>query len=139
MKSNSKISSRLTAKTTLLCISILVMCSLLFWNSSSQGTTFTYPFFSGAANLGLDLSWKIDANSYANFFPLPYPEQLEYIFARGNSEDLIKYSILDPGYMFIVWIAQNLFFWLPQMKAVIWFQIFFHIRMQMLCNDLFIY
>lgn len=127
MSSNPEKPSRLTTKTIIICITTLVIGSLLFWNSSSQGTTFIYPYFSGAVNLGLDLSWKIDVESYANFFPLTYPEQLEYIFESGHPDNLIKYSILDPGYMFIVWIAQNLLFWLPQMKAVIWLQIFFHI------------
>lgn len=127
MLEKSKISSKLSAETKLLCIFILGIEALLLWNKNSQGSTFIYPFFSGAANLGFDLAWKIDVKKYFDFLQLPYAEQLRYVFERGQPNDLIEYSILDRGYVFIVWIAQHLFFWLPQIKAVIWLQIFFHI------------
>lgn len=40
---------------------------------------------------------------------MSYADQLGYVFERGQPNDLIEYSILDRGYMFIVWIAQHLF------------------------------
>jgi hypothetical protein len=127
MLEKSKIPSRLSAGRKLLCVLILGIEALLLWNTNSQGSTFIYPFFSGAANLGLDFTWKIDVKKYFDFLQMSYADQLGYVFERGQSNDLIEYSILDRGYMFIVWIAQHLFFWLPQIKAVIWLQILFHI------------
>ena len=127
MLEKSNITSRLSTGMKLLCILILGIEALLLWNTNSQGSIFIYPFFSGAANLGFDLAWKIDAKKYFDFLQLPYAEQLGYVFERGQPNDLIGYSILDRGYMFIVWIAQHLFFWMPEIKAVIWLQIFFHI------------
>lgn len=127
MLEKSTIRSILTARMQLLCIFILVIEALLLWNTNSQGSIFIYPFFSGAANLGLDFAWKIDVKRFFDFQQLTYAEQLGYVFERGQSNNLIEYSILDRGYMFIVWIAQHLFFWLPQIKSVIWFQILFHI------------
>lgn len=117
----------LNIRTIFLCTFILVIETLFLWNKNSQGSIFIYPYFSGAANFGLDFSWKIDAKAYFDFAQLPYAEQLVYVFGRGQHSDLIQYSSLDRGYMFIVWIAQSLFFWLPQIKAVIWLQILFHI------------
>lgn len=127
MLEKSKTPSRLSAGIKLLCILILGIEALLLWNTNSQGSIFIYPFFSGATNLDFDLAWKIDVKKYFDFLQLPYAEQLGYVFERGQPMDLIEYSSLDRGYMFIVWVAQHLFFWLPQIKAVIWLQIFFHI------------
>lgn len=127
MLEKSKRLSRLSLRTIYLCIFILVIEALLLWNTNSQGSPFIYPYFSGATNLGFDLAWKIDVKKYFDFLQLPYAQQLGYVFERGQPNDLIEYSILDRGYMFIVWIAQHLFFWLPQIKAVIWLQILFHI------------
>lgn len=105
----------------------MLAAALLFWNQGSQTSAWIYPYFSGAANLGLDFTWKIDAAAYPGFAQLPYASQLEYEFVRGQAGDLTSYSILDRGYVFIVWIAQTLFFWLPSIKAVLWFQVAFHI------------
>lgn len=110
----------------LVVIAILV-ATLLFWNQGSQTSAWIYPYFSGAANLGFDLTWKIDAVAYSEFAQLSYAEQVEYKFVRGQPGDLASYAILDRGYMFIVWFAQVLFFWLPSIKAVVWFQVVFHI------------
>lgn len=111
----------------LLAAAAMLAAALLFWNQGSQTSAWIYPYFSGAANLGLDFSWKIDAAAYPGFAQLPYAGQLEYEFVRGQAGDLTSYSILDRGYVFIVWIAQTLFFWLPSIKAVLWFQLVFHV------------
>lgn len=105
----------------------VLLAALAFWNPGSQGAGWMYPYFSGAANLGPDLAWRIDAATYADFARLPYAGQLDYEFVRGQIGDLVPYSILDRGYVFIVWMAQTLFFWLPSIKAVLWFQVAFHI------------
>ncbi len=105
----------------------MLAAAVLFWNQGSQTSAWIYPYFSGAANLGLDLAWKIDAAAYPGFAQLPYAGQIEYEFVRGQPGDLTSYSILDRGYVFIVWIAQTLFFWLPSIKAVLWFQVAFHV------------
>jgi hypothetical protein len=110
-----------------LAAAVMVACTLVFWNQSSQTSGWIYPYFSGAANLSLDFAWKIDAAAYPGFAQLPYAGQLEYQFVRGQTGDLTPYSILDRGYVFIVWIAQTLFFWLPSIKAVLWFQVAFHV------------
>lgn len=105
----------------------IVLCALLFWNQSSQTSAWTYPYFSGAVNLGTDLAWRIDATAYTDFAKLTYAEQMEFKFVPSAPENLIPYSILDRGYVFVVWIAQTLIFWLPQIKAVLWFQVLFHV------------
>jgi len=105
----------------------VVLGALLFWNPNSQSSSWIYPFFSGAANLGFDLQWRVDSAAYPAFAALPYAEQLaKYHFAAGNPADLAPYDILDRGYVFVVWLAQKALFWMPQIKAVIWLQIAFH-------------
>jgi hypothetical protein len=105
----------------------MLVGAMVFWNQSSQGSNWIYPYFSGAANLSLDFAWKINAAAFPSFAQLPYAEQLEFEFARGQVGELMPYSILDRGYVFIIWIAQTLFFWMPSIKAVLWFQVAFHI------------
>jgi hypothetical protein len=111
----------------LLAAAAMLLAALAFWNPGSQGAGWMYPYFSGAANLGPDLAWRIDAATYADFARLPYAGQLDYEFVRGQIGDLVPYSILDRGYVFIVWVAQTLFFWLPSIKAVLWFQVACHV------------
>ncbi|MDD0808785.1 hypothetical protein PSQ20_00405 [Curvibacter sp. RS43] len=105
----------------------MVLGAWLFWNQGSQTSAWVYPYFSGAANLGLDLAWRIDANAYSAFVDLSYAEQMNHLFVRGAPGDLLPYSILDRGYVYIVWLAQTLLFWLPPIKAVLWLQVGFHV------------
>lgn len=64
---------------------------------------------------------------FADFAALSYRQQMEYRFVSVDAANLASYSVLDKGYVFVIWVAQNLLFWLPQIKAVIWFQVLFHI------------
>jgi hypothetical protein len=118
----------LTWRQLLLAACAMIACALLFWNSRSQSSSWIYPFFSGAANLGLDLSWRVDISGFADFARIPYGQQMEFRFAAATEpSNLAPYSVLDRGYVYIVWVAQSVLFWLPQIKAVIWFQILFHV------------
>lgn len=119
--------SRLTLIQILVAGSFILVCALVFWNPSSQSSSWIYPYFSGASNLGSDLAWRVDAAGYADFANLPYAQQLNYRFQTAEPVTLAPYSVLDKGYMYIVWSAQTLLFWLPPIKGVIWFQILFHI------------
>jgi hypothetical protein len=118
---------KLNCWTLLLATVAMVAGALLFWNQGSQTAAWVYPYFSGAANLGPDLAWRIDAAGYPAFSALSYAEQLSHVFVPAQEADLTPYSILDRGYVFIVWVAQTLLFWLPSIKAVLWFQVVFHI------------
>lgn len=108
-------------------VAAMLVGAIIFWNQGSQGSNWIYPYFSGAANLSLDLAWNINSGEFPSFAQLPYAEQLEFEFARGQVGDLMPYSILDRGYVFIIWIAQTLFFWMPSIKAVLWFQVAVHV------------
>ena len=116
----------LTWRLGLLAAVLMIICSLLFWNPSSQSSSWIYPFFSGAANLGLDLVWRVDVSGFSDFASLSYRQQMDYRFVGTELSNLAPYSILDRGYVYVIWVAQSLLFWLPQIKAVIWFQILFH-------------
>lgn len=105
----------------------MMACALLFWNQRSQAPSWIYPYFSGAANLGLDLTWRVDMSAFADFAGMTYSQQMDYRFGRSELSNLAAYSVLDKGYVYVIWVAQNLLFWLPQIKAVIWFQILFHV------------
>jgi hypothetical protein len=111
----------------LLAAGVMLACALLFWNQKSQASSWIYPYFSGAANLRGDFVWRVDMTAFSNFARMSYAQQMEYRFLRTTSSNLATYSVLDIGYVYVVWLAQTLLFWLPQIKAVIWFQIFFHV------------
>jgi hypothetical protein len=106
---------------------LMVASSLLFWNPNSQSSSWIYPYFSGAANLGFDLAWQVDAAGFPDFAALSYRQQMDYWFNSGVQGNFVTYSVLDKGYVFVVWLAQHLLFWLPPIRAVIWFQVLFHI------------
>lgn len=116
-----------TWKQSILIAALIAVFALVFWNPHSQTTNWIYPFFSGAANLEFDLVWRVDASGYGDFASLSYGQQMNYWFEKGQAENLVRYSVLDKGYVYIVWVAKSILFWLPPMKAVIWFQIAFHI------------
>lgn len=111
----------------LLAACAMIACALLFWNQKSQAPSWIYPYFSGAANLGLDLAWRVDMSAFADFAGMSYGQQMDYRFLRTEPSNLAVYSVLDKGYVYVIWMAQTLLFWLPQIKAVIWFQILFHV------------
>lgn len=117
----------LTWPQALLAVFAMIACALLFWNQRSQAPSWMYPYFSGAANLGLDLAWRVDMSGFADFASMAYSQQMDYRFGRAELSNLAPYSVLDKGYVYVIWVAQNLLFWLPQIKAIIWFQILFHV------------
>lgn len=117
----------LTWQQLLLAAGVIVACALLFWNPRSQAPSWIFPYFSGAANLGLDLAWRVDMSGFADFAGMAYSQQMDYRFGRTELASLAAYSVLDKGYVYVIWVAQNLLFWLPQIKAVIWLQILFHV------------
>lgn len=122
-----KVREPLSLAQAVLVAGFILVCALIFWNPRSQSSAWIFPFFSGAANLDFDLAWRIEISGYSDFARLAYDQQVNYWFNRTGPENLMAYSVLDRGYVYIIWLAQNLFFWLPPIKAVIWFQIVFHI------------
>lgn len=118
---------QLTWPQYLLAAGAMIACALLFWNQKSQASSWIYPYFSGAANLGFDLAWRVDMTAFADFAGMSYGQQMDYRFMRTEASNLAAYSVLDKGYVYVIWLAQNLLFWLPQIKAVIWFQVLFHV------------
>jgi hypothetical protein len=117
----------LTWQQLILVTCVMLICALLFWNPKSQSSSWIFPYFSGAANLGLDLVWRVDQIEFSRFSNLSYVQQMDYRFTGSDLATLSTYSVLDKGYVFVIWVAQTIFLWLPQIKAVIWLQIFFHI------------
>lgn len=110
----------------LLAVGLMLAGALLFWNPASQSSSWMYPYFSGAVNLGGDLVWRVDVTGFADFAALSYRQQLEYRFVSGEASNLATYSVLDKGYVLVIWLAQHMLFWLPQVKAVLWLQVLFH-------------
>lgn len=117
----------LTWQQTLLAALAMIGCALLFWNPRSQASSWIFPYFSGAINLGLDFVWRVDMKGFADFASMTYDQQLGYRFGHADLTNLVTYSVLDKGYVYVIWVAQSLLFWLPQIKAVIWLQILFHV------------
>ncbi len=105
----------------------IAACAILFSNNKLQSASWSYPYFSGASNLGLDLKWQMSKSDYENFVNLSTEQQFNYRFKKSDLTDLVPVPILDIGYLYVVWVAQTLLFWLPPIKATVWFQILFHV------------
>lgn len=104
---------------------IIVSSAYVFSNPNSQGT-WTYVYFSGAANLEFDLEWTIDRDGFEEFITLGDSEKREYTFKKAVGDDRIPYPLpLDIGYLLIIWLAQMIFFLKP-IQAVIALQVCFH-------------
>jgi hypothetical protein len=105
---------------------LILIFAVIFRNTGSQGT-WTYVFFSGAENLGLDLNWMISRNGFKEFIGLNHTDRLNYVFKSAADNDLVAYTLpLDVGYMFIIWFAHKIFFFFEPIKAIIVFQTLFH-------------
>ncbi|MBM3206946.1 MAG: hypothetical protein FJZ43_04980, partial [Candidatus Staskawiczbacteria bacterium] len=103
---------------------VIVLITFLTRTEINQSVGWTYPYCSGAANLDFSLKWEIDPNEYAVVSKM---HQDEYRSHRHIvSENPIIYEYNNFGYVLIVFIARNLFFWMGDLNSVILLQILVH-------------
>jgi len=94
---------------------------------------FTVPYFSGAALLHHGEGWKFNLNevdSIHKFLSISDKNESEkkinsYRFDSNQMESR-SYSINQPGYLYIVWFAGNIFRWTGDIGGVKLFQLLIH-------------
>jgi hypothetical protein len=97
---------------------LIVLSCLLFDNKKQQSAVWLAPYFSGAANLGLDLSWKYSVEDCIQFKELEGQEKANYRFKRNPKEELKSYDFNSKGLLYCSFIARNTFFWAGDLKSI---------------------
>jgi hypothetical protein len=108
-----------------LVIVTIVFASIIFKNPGMMSLNWTFPYFSGAANLDWTLVWKISPLDYETVSKMTTEEVYAHRFIV--SDDTINNSVNNYGYLLVVWLATKLFFWLGDVQAVIVLQVIVHI------------
>ena len=101
----------------LLALACVAVALLVFRNRGMQAINWTYPFVSGAANLGPDLAWKISVSDFANASELGAEELRSYRFK--STPDTVPYAINNYGYLLVAWLARTIFGWLGDINALV--------------------
>ena len=94
---------------------------------------FTVPYFSGASLLGQGKGWEFNLNEVDNVHAIVSLENKEESKDKINAYRFSSkglnarpYSINQEGYLYVIWIAKNIFFWTGDISAVKHFQLFVH-------------
>jgi len=97
----------------------------LFCNKGMMSISWTFPYFSGAANFHRLFNWQISPADYlvANqILPQNYPE-----YRHQETPCTIGYSLNSYGYVLVALLSRTVFYWLGDLQSVIYFQILIHL------------
>lgn len=103
---------------------VVVVSSFLFRNHAVQSINWTYPYASGAANISFPLQWRISASEYDSLVKLGPREYMAHRHQRTPETIINEYNSF--GYVLVVFIARNVFFFAGDMDATVWLQILVH-------------
>jgi len=95
-----------------------------------MGINWTFPYFSGAANLNTFLKWEIsvsDFNSVKSIFGGAYDLSEYKYYKHQRVHDTILNTTNNYGYVLVVWLSQKLFPYWGDIQGVVFLQIFVHI------------
>ena len=109
-------------------LSLAILISLAAWLVNSQATmspVWYGPYLSGAANLSWSGEFYIDSEEVFYFDELTTEQQHSYQFGRSGST--VYYEANPVGYVYIVWLATQLFSALSDIHALELFQLLAHI------------
>ncbi len=121
-------------------IFIFITISLLFLlitldKNKMQSADCTSAYLSGGANLTLNSGWRINSNEITNFVKLSNKDKLKYRFHK--SEITKPYIFNAIGFVYIDYLARNIFFWQGDLEAIKSFQILIHIILSLYILTLF--
>jgi hypothetical protein len=103
---------------------LILVSSFLFRNEKIQSVNWTYPYTSGAANLSYPFLWKIGIDEYKVVSKLSNKDFSAFNHKASNNTIIYNYN--NFGYVFIIYIARNLFPNIGELNAVVVFQILIH-------------
>lgn len=115
------VSSRL--QVTVSAILVLV-AAVAFRTGAMQSVSWTYPYFSGAANFQRPFDWRISPSEYREVKGLEASEYLAHRHQRRS--DTVLNSSNNYGYVLVVAAARTMFPWWGEGEATIALQILCH-------------
>jgi hypothetical protein len=110
-------------RSTLLFV-LIVALALAFRNRGAESLAFTFPYFSGAANIEGLYDWRISPSDYQRVKDFPDQQYLAYRHQRTADFHLNTYN--NYGYVVVVLAARTLFWWMGDGNAVVTLQIIVH-------------
>jgi hypothetical protein len=113
-------------RSTLLFV-LIVVSALAFRNRGAESLAFTFPYFSGAANIEALYDWRISPSDYKRVQDLSVQQYLAYRHQRTADFHLNTYN--NYGYVLVVLTARTLFWWMGDGNAVVTLQIIAHAAM----------
>jgi hypothetical protein len=103
----------------------IIAAGLVFKNPEAQALNWSFPYFSGAANMDTLGEWRISPSDYAAVRDLTPAEYREY--RHQASDETIAYSFNNYGYVLVVAAARTLFSWMGEANAVVALQMAMHV------------
>jgi len=90
-----------------------------------EGLNWTFPYFSGAANVTWPLDWRISPADYGRVSGMSVSEYLAY---RHRSTDVSVPNVVNNyGYVLLVYVARSVFPWMGEGNAIVALQLLVHV------------
>jgi hypothetical protein len=118
---------RATSKPVTLLLAALCIAAAAFAlkNNNLQSINWTFPYFSGAANLDGSFEWRISPEDYDKIAKMSVDEHRAHRYAA--TRETIPNSVNEYGYVLVAWTARHLFPWLGDIQATVLLQVLAHI------------
>lgn len=107
------------ASRPLVALAIILSATALFHRKSSQSPVWLAPYLSGAANWKPGGEWLVDPASVDQMKAMDTLGRWKHRFEpAADRATLVKFESMDPGWMWVVWLARNLMPFLGDLCAV---------------------
>ena len=117
----------LAAWRTLGCAGLMLAACLVVNNPQQQAPVWTVPYLSGAANLRPGAGWMYDESAIDRFKAMSVRERRDTRFERLPVSALTENHYNTPFFVFVVFVARWLFFWMGDLAAVEALQVVIHV------------
>ncbi len=119
-----------TAKRALPSILILALIAVsisiyLFSSKGMMSISWTFPYFSGAANFEKLFDWQISPADYDLASRLTSQEYLNY--RHQQTDNTIAYGLNSYGYVLVALLSRSIFYWCGDIQGIIYLQILIHL------------
>ena len=123
-----------------ICLILLLSwpCYTLFKNPGYQSPIFSSRYFSGAKNLFSEKGKWLYSDAESRWLSDQSQEFVNnYHFRKFPVNSLVENKYNNKGYLYITWVATNLFWWLPDFEAARLFNYLWHLLVSILVLTLF--
>lgn len=110
---------------------LMALTAFAFRHPGMQGVNWSFPYFSGAANLEAPFEWRISPAEYAAVRSMPVSEYRAY--RHAPSAVTVPNTYNNYGYVFVVYAARKVFGALGDANAAVVLQVLTHIAV-VLCT-----